>query len=77
MVASTEAKKQKEPIFFDPTFCAPLLAGAASASFGVAKAGPRDRLTGLWGLARPPQGAAREVNGIVRFFAFSLDEEKK
>ena len=76
MVASTEAKEEgkarekKGTSVFDRTFGALLLAGAASASFGVAKEGARERLTGLWGLQRPPQGAAREVTGIAlsRFF---------
>ena len=45
-----------------------LLAGTASASFGVAKEGVRDRLTeGLRrgpprGLGRPTEGAGREVS---------------
>ena len=55
---------QKEPSFVDRTFGAPLLAGTASASFGVANEGPRARLTGLPGLARRAGGPAREVNGI-------------
>lgn len=71
-------ERERDSFFsFDRTFEAPLLAGAASASFGVANEGVSERLTGLWGLQRPPEGTVNSI-ALSRFFFFHfLTEEAR